>query len=191
MELCPIGLLEDNQLNLNYRVENYCSFDLDYIWSIHPHFNLYENTRILIDGNPDICVDFTKNNAFELKSKKYKWPVLQTEDGGKIDFSLITDIDSGEAEKLYLSNLVKGEVKVNYLDKKESITFKFNKDILKNCGIWIDKSGWPFNSNPYKVMAIEPCSCISDRFEDSFQKGVFETVKSKSYNEWNLVLILE
>ncbi len=182
--------LEENRVILNYRVENLSSFDLNYIWSIHPHFDLYENTKISIKGNPDVYVDFTKNNSFKLKTKKYKWPVLKTEDGKEIDFSLITDIENGDAEKLYLQNMIDGEIVLEYLDQNESITFRFDENILKYCGIWIDKNGWPFDTDPYKVLAIEPCSCISDRLEDSIQRGSFETVKAKNYDEWKLELII-
>ena len=90
-----------------------------------------------------------------------------------------------------IPSLGSGEVKLSYPDIKESMVFRFNKDILGYCGIWIDRAGWPFNENPYRVLAIEPCNCISDRFEDSVQRGAFDTVKAKSYNEWKLELVIE
>jgi hypothetical protein len=183
--------LEDNSLFLNYRVENLSNFDFKYAWSIHPHFILLENTEIHMENGTDIFVDFTKTNDFQLKTLKYKWPILETGDNKSIDFSKITAIDNGQAEKLYACNLKEGRVKLCYPDQKESITFKFNSELLSYCGIWIDHGGWPFNDNPYKVLAIEPCNCITDRFEDSVARRAFDVVKAKSYKEWKLDLIIE
>ena len=183
--------IENNCIFLNYRIENLSTMNLKYIWSIHPHFNLLENTEILIDDNPKMSVDFTKNNKLELKTEKYKWPIAKTDDGKEINFSKISDISNGEAEKLYVGELNKGEVKLNYLNENESMIFRFNKDVLKYCGVFIDRAGWPFNDKPYKSLAIEPCNCISDRFEDSLKRGEFDMVKAKKYNDWKLELILE
>jgi len=183
--------LEDNTVSINYRVENPGTMDFNYIWSIHPHFNLYENTEIIIEGNPDVYMDFSMKNAFKMKTHKYKWPVLTTDNGKMINFSKIEDVDNGDGEKFYLCNMSRGEVKLRYPDKDETMIFKFNKDILKYCGIWIDRNCWPFNTEPYKVLAIEPCNCISDRFEDSLQRKAYNTIKAKNYAEWKLELILE
>ncbi len=183
--------LEENIVSLNYRLENLSRIDFKYIWSIHPHFVLLENTEIIAGKETDVFVDFSKTNAFKIKTGKYKWPVLNTEEGRAVDFSKISDIDDGMADKLYLCNMLTGEARLNYLDKHESMVFRFNKDVLKYCGIWIDRAGWPFNENPYRVLAIEPCNCISDRFEDSLQRGAFDVVGAKSYNEWKLELVIE
>jgi len=183
--------IEDNSVSLNYRVENLSNIDYKYIWSIHPHFVLLENTEINMEKGADVFVDFTKTNDFQLKTFKYKWPVLKTGDGKEIDFSKITAIDNGQAEKLFVCNLKEGKVKLSYPEQDESITFKFNNEVLRYCGIWIDRGGWPFNDNPYKVLAIEPCNCITDRFEDTFKRGAFDVVKAKSYNEWKLELIIK
>ena len=69
-------------------------------------------TRILLEGNPDVFVDFTKNNAFTIKTKKYKWPILKTDDGREIDAISIYNLSGQQILKARPAN---GIVDISHL----------------------------------------------------------------------------
>ena len=182
--------ISDNRILFSYNVENLSSFDFKYIWSIHPHFNLFENTEVKINGDADFLIDFSRSKDLELKTKKYSWPFAETKDGRKIDFSKISKLN-GNAEKLYLANLSEGEVKLIYHDFGEEISFIFDNNKNKDCGLWINRGGWPLDGKSYNTVAIEPCNCITDKFEESFKRNAFDFVKAKSNNKWEVSLIIK
>ena len=54
-----------------------------------------EGTEIKLENNPEMYVDYSTNNRFQLREKKYKWPVASDKQGNNIDFSNIIITDSG------------------------------------------------------------------------------------------------
>ena len=92
--------LEQNKSLFFYKVENISAMDLKFIWSFHPHFNLYENTIIKIKGNPDMYIDYSKNNIFFSQEEKHIWPYSFTKNGKKLDFSIIEKINASSKRVL-------------------------------------------------------------------------------------------
>lgn len=183
-------ILSKNKLIFNYHVTNLSSYNFKYIWSFHPIFKLLPGTQIGIDGNPDMYLDYSTNNRFQLKVKKYRWPIAIEKSGKKIDFSNIDITDSGDAEKIYLNNLFSGKVDVYYTVQKEKISAVFDIEALRYLGVWINRKGWPFNKNKIDSMAIEPCNCVTDKFEDSVKRGAFGILEGNSRASWEIELIM-
>src|SRR5450830_222947 len=105
--------LDQNKVFFFYKAENLSAMDLKFIWSFHPHFNLHEDTIIKIKDNPDMYIDYSKNNIFLSQEEKHIWPYAFTKNGKKLDFSSIEKIN-GDAEKLFISNFSKGKVSLIY-----------------------------------------------------------------------------
>jgi hypothetical protein len=106
--------LQGNRLKMDYTLENLCAFDFKYQWSMQPHFRLSGNMEIVAPERSTFFVDWSKNYNFETAKKKYGWPIAGTKnDGTKIDFSRI-DAMNGDADKLYLADLARGEVSLVY-----------------------------------------------------------------------------
>lgn len=174
-------------IKLSYKVENLSQFKFDFIWAIHPIFKLLGNTELIIEGSPDVTVDFSTDKELVLRDKKYIWPVIETEDSRKIDFSKIS-LDRGYAVKLVLSNLLTGVVTLRYGDKNEKIDIIFDKDKIKYCGLWINNKKWPEESlYKYSHIAIEPCNGITDSLEECVYRNSFGTIKAGDQITWDVI----
>lgn len=183
--------LEGNRIRLSYGLENLCTFDFKYIWSMQPHLCISGNMEIEAPEGASFFVDWSKNRRFDVGNRKYTWPVaIAEEDGTAADFSRIEDMD-GDAEKLYLSDMTRGEVSLIYRERSQKVTFKFDTKVNGFCGLWINKAGWPLDKDPTRLVAIQPCNCMSDFFEVTDRKGAIGLVKAKSRNEWSVTVEID
>jgi hypothetical protein len=183
--------LQENRLRLDYSLENLCAFDFKYLWSMQPHLRLSGNMEIVAPERSTFFIDWSKNYNFEIAKKKYGWPIAATEeDGAKIDFSRI-DAMNGDADKLYLADMARGEVSLMYHEHSQRVTFLFDTAVNGFCGLWINKAGWPVEGNPTSLVAVQPCNCMSDFFEKTDRNGAIGLVKAKSKNEWKVILEID
>jgi len=179
--------IDGNVIKLSYKVENLSQFKFDFIWAIHPIFKLLENTELIIERSPDVTVDFSTDNELILRDKKYIWPVIETEDGRRIDFSKI-GVGKEYAVKFVLSNLSTGVVTLKYCNNNEKMDIVFNKDRIKYCGLWINSKGWPEEGlYKYSHIAIEPCNGITDSLEECIQRNGFGTIKGGDQITWDVI----
>jgi hypothetical protein len=178
--------ISEHAIVLDYILENLSPFDFKYIWSLQPHLRISGSMEIQASGKPSFYVDWSKNHAFETQEHKYTWPCARPKGSDKeIDFSRI-DKMTGDADKLYLTGLDKGSVSLLYKDEKEKVTFTFDPTVIPNCGLWINKAGWPIEGNQTKLVAIQPCNCMSDFFDVTDRHGVIGMVKGKARNRWRI-----
>jgi hypothetical protein len=175
-----------NVVTLDYTLENLCPFDLKYLWSLQPHLRISGKMEIVVSGTPSFYVDWSKNYAFETQERLYDWPIARPKNRNKeIDFSRIETM-TGDAEKLYLTGFDQGSVSLLYKDEGEKVTFKFDPSVIPNCGLWINKEGWPVEGNSTRLVAIQPCNCMSDFFDVTDRHGVIGVVKGKGKNRWRI-----
>ncbi|MGO9307881.1 MAG: hypothetical protein ACLQDL_02520 [Spirochaetia bacterium] len=180
LEIC------EHRIILDYTLENLCPFDFKYIWSLQPHLRISGNMEIVAAGTPSFYVDWSRNHSFEAQERLYSWPRAHAADSDReIDFSRIGAM-TGDAEKLYLTGLDQGVVSLHYDDEREAVTFRFDPSLIPNCGLWINKEGWPIEGNRTKLVAIQPCNCMSDFFDVTDRHGVIGTVKGKEENRWRI-----
>lgn len=183
--------LEGNRVRLDYALENLCAFDFKYLWSMQPHLRLDGSMEIVAPTSSSFYVDWSRNYRFETASRKYPWPIAETEgEGTGVDFSRIETMN-GDADKLYLADLPRGEVSLVYHDRRQRVGFHFDTAMNPYCGLWINKAGWPEDKDPTRLVAIQPCNCMSDFFETSDRNGAIGLVRAKSRNEWRVEMEIE
>ena len=182
--------LRKNALLLDYTLENLCSFGFKYIWSLQPHLVLTTDMEIALDGPGRFYVDWSKNRTFETRTKKYEWPVAVTVEGTQVDFSRIRGLD-GNAEKLFLTEFAKGEVRLLYHDRGMAITWHFDNRLIANCGLWINRAGWPLAGKPTELIAVQPCTSTSDFFEDTCRQGSITVAAARSVSEWSVQVAVD
>ena len=93
---------------------------------------------------------------------------------------------TGDAEKLYLTGFEQGSVSLIYNDEGQEVSFRFDPSVIPNCGLWINKGGWPVTGNSTQLVAIQPCNCMSDFFDVTDRRGAIGTVKGKDRNRWRI-----
>jgi hypothetical protein len=177
--------LLSNSVVLEYKLENLCGFNFKYLWSLQPHLVLTADVAIQVEGPARFYVDWSKNHALQAKTRKYGWPEAMTQDGGRVDFSRISEMD-GNADKLFLTDLAKGEVRLRYLDRGVALVFSFDNTTIRNCGLWINRCGWPLEGKQTQLIAVQPCNCTSDFFDDSLRQGSGGLVQAHSDNTWKV-----
>ncbi len=179
--------IDDNVIKLSYRVENLNQFKFNFTWAIHPIFKLLEDTEIIVEGSPDVTVDYNSTNKELIsRDKKYIWPVIEAEDGEKMDFSKVAK-NKGEAFKLVLSNLSTGLVTLKYGDKNEKIDVIFNKNENKYCGLWLNSKGWPAgNECKYNHVSIAPGNAIMGSLEECIHRNGFGSIESEGQVTWDI-----
>lgn len=182
--------LLNNRIIFFYRIKNLCNMDFKFGWSMHPQFVIMEDTIIEIVGNPDFYVDFSTKYNFGVGTKKFKWPCGVNDKDGKIDFSILTDINDGNLTKLYLLNISGKKVDLFYKNVQQRIGVEFYNEERNFYGIAINKGGWPFNGKPYNWIGIEACNCITDKLSESIKRGVFGLLKQNSTVSWEVIFII-
>ncbi|MGA2548324.1 MAG: hypothetical protein ABSF43_17395 [Rectinemataceae bacterium] len=183
--------LEGGRVRLDYGLENTCAFDFKYIWSMQPHLRLSGDMEIAAPEGASFFVDWSKNYRFDTATGKYRWPLgLAEGDRRRVDFSRI-DAMNGDADKLYLADMARGEVSLIYHRHSQRVSFLFDTAINAYCGLWINKAGWPVEGNPTSLVAVQPCNCMSDFFEITDRNGAIGLVKAKSKNEWSVTLEID
>ena len=121
-----------------------------------------------------------------LRDKKHICPVIETEDGRRIDFSKVAK-DKGYAVKFVLSNLSTGVVTLRYGDRNEKIDIIFNKDKNKYCGLWLNSKGWPVgNECKYNHISIAPGNAIIGSLEECIRRNGFGTIESGGQATWDI-----
>jgi galactose mutarotase-like enzyme len=178
--------IDDNTIKLSYRVENLSQFKFNFTWAIHPIFKLLNDTEIIIEGSPDVTVDYSTDKELILRDKKYIWSVIETENSRRIDFSKVIK-GKGYAVKFVLSNLSTGVVTLKYGDKNEKIDTIFNKDKNKYCGLWLNSKGWPAgNECKYNHISIEPGNAIFGSLEECIRRNGFGTIEGGGQATWDI-----
>ena len=121
-----------------------------------------------------------------LREKKHVWPIVESEDGRKIDFSKVVK-DKGYAVKLVLSKFSTGVVTLKHDDKNEKIDIIFNKDKNKYCGLLLNSKGWPAgNEYKYNHISIAPSNAILGNLEECIQRNGFGIIESEGQATWNV-----
>jgi Domain of unknown function (DUF5107) len=180
--------LKRNQIQYNYLVKNESDYDMKFIWSIQHHSILYAGVSIEVEGDTDFLVDVSVKSQFEA-NKKYKWPIAETIESEKRDFSRIDEMD-GHGDKLFLTNFSNKDVSLIYPRQKQRVRYSFSDPELSNCGIWIDRLAWPFE-DPDQLIYISPANCLSDNFDKSKEMGANSVAPAQGAIQWSFQISIE
>lgn len=162
-------LSDPNTLQIQYAVENLSDLPFRYLWSAHPLFAVNNEFELRL---PKSDVTFT---TFPGEREVYQWPVY-----GSTDLSAQW-IARGENLKTFLSGLSEGECNLAFSTHNISITFDLSTTPI--VGIWFNNFGFPKAGNPFRCIALEPCTSPSDLVGD-LDETAYALLKPRDTNCW-------
>ena len=182
-------------ITLNYQVSNQSSFEMPFIWCIHPLINIEEGMQVFLPvGIDSVRLDSGTNGFLGENGSQIDWPQAKRADNQPIDLSCIPADNFGEAYKLYTQPF-KGEAQVEtgIIDPtgKHSFTFRFRPNEITHIGLWMNYGAWSGSgSEPYFNLGLEPCIGGTDGLSNAKDMGEYGNLPAKESRVWTLELLV-
>jgi len=181
----------DNMLNIDYRVTNLCSFDMDFIWAAHPMINVEEGGEILVPYKDRVgvtCV-FSWDENFGAYGYLMEWPATRRSDGNihKLNLTSARN-EEGNNYKFYFNDRVpEGWCAYRYNSTKTLLKMSFPPEKVPYLSIWVNEGSF----HGFHNIAMEPCTGSYDRIDLAKIHKQNSILGAKSEYSWFLNFHIE
>jgi galactose mutarotase-like enzyme len=179
--------LEENELVMEYQLQNRSSSAFYYLWSSHPLLNVEPGARIVLPPESDVLlIDSSQGERLGCKGESCTWPVARLSNVESDDLSVMKS-HGNQSDKLYTSRLKNGYCGIHYPRTDESIFFRFDVRTVPYVGLWICHGGIGAYdpTQPYTV-ALEPCSGRPDSLAEAIARRECSHLLPHATDEWSL-----
>ena len=123
---------------LEYQILNLGSNRIEFLWKVHPAFEINKNCRIEIPAERGI-VD--RRYAGLFSREDYRWPVAHGKGGRPVDVSVV-DPSANNCTLHYVTGLSSGRLR--FIDEENGLasTLDFPPDIMNNVWLFLAYGGW-------------------------------------------------
>ena len=183
--------LEENELVIEYQLQNRSGSAFYYLWSSHPLLSTEPGARILLPPESDVLlIDSSQGERLGRKGESCTWPIARLSNGENDDLSVMKS-RGNKSDKLYTPRLQHGYCGIHYPSTDESIFFRFDVRRVPYVGMWICHGGTGVHDpkQPYTV-ALEPCSGRPDSLVEAIAREECSRVLPHATNEWSLRVAL-
>ena len=179
-----ITLRAENQLRMDYTLENYSPFDLPYLWSAHPLLQAQEGARIEVPEECGKAINrLSVSGRLGAYGDEFKWPTWTDSLGNNHDLSVIRSPQTGDLEKYFFKNRLSGGwCRILYPAEEASLTLSFPSERVPYLAVVVDEGG----SGPRYYLLLEPCSAPFDRLDISRMHTGESKVPSGGTCKWFL-----
>ena len=153
-------------ISFKERVENLAEEEMHFMWGHHPAFGapfLAEGCQIQVPARTFRTHPSANTEAARLKGDySTLWPHAETEEGEKVDMSVVPSADQRAAEMGYVTDLEAGWYSIFNPEYDLGFSMSWNKDVFPHIWYWQELKGsfgYPFYGRCY-TMALEPFNCI-------------------------------
>lgn len=168
-----IDVTGDRHLRFSYAVENRGAAPIRYLWSAHPLISVESSFAIEVPyGDVTFC-------TFPHDGKVRRWPVYEG-----VDLSRAW-IPAGTNLKVFLSGLTEGWCALHL--PSHSLRFTFDIELIPVLGLWFNNHGFPAEGDPFRCIAMEPCTSPSDLL-DELAPSAYPVLYPNERAEWSLSL---
>ena len=157
---------EDSAIHFEYALRNLGNIPLNFLWKLHPSFDINESCSIEIPGKTGI-VDPRYRSSYSESSHKYVWPIAIKSDGSKVDISRIPPQTAHTCTLHYVTELSDGCVRLRNPKDNMMVTIRFPKEILNNVWLFLAYGGW---RSIYTVV-IEPSTSYPHDLAQAIKDG--------------------
>lgn len=182
--------LEENELVMEYQLQNRSSSAFYYLWSSHPLLNIEPGARIVLPPESDaMLIDSSQGERLGRKGENCTWPIARLHSGENDDLSVMKS-RGNQSDKLYTSRLQNGYCGIHYPRTDESIFFLFDVRTVPYVGVWICHGciGAYDPTQPYTV-ALEPCSGRPDSLAEAIARQECSHLLPHATAEWSLRVV--
>jgi hypothetical protein len=149
--------------SVDYEIANIGRNPIDFLWKVHPAFEINRTCRIEIDAASG-TVDRRYSHLFQ--GEMYRWPVAIGRDGKVIDISVV-DPEANTCTLHYVTGLRRG--KVAYIDEANGLkmTLTFPRRIMNNVWLFLAYGGW----RGHYTAVIEPSTSYPSDLAEAIERG--------------------
>jgi Domain of unknown function (DUF5107) len=130
-----------SQLDLEYEITNLGKNPIEFLWKVHPAFEINKKCRIEIEADYGI-VDRRYAHLFSVE--RYRWPMARDIEGEAVDVSLV-DPEANNCTLHYVTPVREGVAR--FVDEERGLvsTLRFPKHIMNNVWLFLAYGGWRSN----------------------------------------------
>ncbi|MGL1892930.1 MAG: hypothetical protein OCD02_14955 [Spirochaetaceae bacterium] len=176
--------LLSNEIHIHYSVENLSSVSLPSLWTPHPLFSFFEDTKVLLPKGLKSIRQAMNGGILGSLNR-----VHDTDGSGVIEKSVPLfkpfNLPANSCFKFYSGEPLQ-EGYCGLKDKRGTLEMIFSETSLPWLGFWINNGGW---NNQYNI-ALEPATAPMDSPGASEKQGVESTLKPYQKKVWNLNIVL-
>ena len=175
-------------LRTDYRLTNLSGFDLDYVWAVHPLFNLEEGVELVLPEGVDRVVrTFSLGSEVAQYGDECNWPVAVMADGTQRDFRWLRPKSAKQADKYFIKGkMPEGWCGLKFHHSNFSLAYSFPVDKVPFLGLLPNEGAW---QDIYNIF-LEPGTASFDRPDAARYRKEVSTLKAKAVFEWHLNLTL-
>ena len=183
--------LNERKISFEYEIRNRSSRALMGFWSAHPLFNVSENMRIEISGNPQMTKEFGFSgrlgndgvDGYEGHLDPYIWPFTLGSDGLTRDLSIVSLVNP-ITDKVVLRSPEDGRVAIFDPASNHRLEIEFDSFDLPYLGICFNLGAYPKTGVQGRWLAIEPSSGATDRLDEAVGLGL-KAIRPGEVQRWS------
>ncbi|MEB3222499.1 MAG: hypothetical protein VKS61_10510 [Candidatus Sericytochromatia bacterium] len=150
-------------LKVTYAATNLSPYPFPFIWSSHPVFNVTPGMKLVVPAR-GMRVYGSAQDRFGQLGREVAWPLANDAEGRQWDLSVVPDVATGVAVKLWGKAPALGYVSLQDIFVGSELRIQFDPAEVTHLGLWLNYSGWSGvpGASPYFNLAIEPCIGAQD-----------------------------
>jgi hypothetical protein len=154
---------------LEYVISNMGRNPIQFLWKVHPAFEISRNCRIEIPAEHG-TVDGRYAHLFS--RRKYRWPMARGKAGEPIDVSVV-DRDANNCTLHYITGLRKGSA--GFIDYENDLasTLEFPRSTMDNVWLFLAYGGW----RGHYTAVIEPSTSYPYDLAEAVRRGQVARLK--------------
>ncbi len=167
-------ILKEGEMSLNFRhrITNSGITPFEFLWGLHPGFNITPDYRIDLPAVEVQIEESLPDNRLGKPGAHYTWPFALDKGGNQVDMRVVPPPSSGTMDFHYVTGLKEGWLALTDTKKKEGIALVFQKEIFTSIWLWLVYSGW---RNIY-VAAIEAWTGYPAKLSDAVDHGKYSSL---------------
>ena len=178
--------LRENIVRLDYEVTNLSQSSVKFLWSAHPLLRVEAGADIILPNEvKEVEIGWSRDSRLGKSGDRCAWPTATECSGRMVELNQGGSPSAGTAEKLFTPRLSEGLCGVFLPQQNESITFRFDPQLVPYVGIWLCQGGWPTSSAAKQfTVALEPCSGRPDSVEEAIRRNECVTLAANATTRW-------
>jgi hypothetical protein len=164
-----IGFAAEDTLLLRYRVENHGQAPFQYLWAAHPLIAAGNEFELRLPAGALAFVTFPPDG------RQHHWPRYDA-----IEVSREW-IPHGTALKIFVTGLAEGWSELRF--PTHALRFTFDVARTPVLGVWFNNFGFPPRREPFRCIAVEPCTSPSDLLH-ALEPVAYPVIEPASAAEW-------
>lgn len=184
-----ITLFEDeDMLVFAEKLINISKQTLEFSWLQHPSFGepfLHPGGKVeLPDESTVIVPEESQNPLGRLKPGEYRWPIVETRQGDKVDLSIIPGRDLVAEETSFIGDFSQGYYVLWNRLLGLGFEMRWDRTVFRHLWFWqnYNTPDYPWYGLAWNI-ALEPCTSYPDGLPNQIQTGTHLTLEAGGYVE--------